>query len=197
MNIGLTGGIATGKSTVARMLAEKGAVIIDADQVAREVVMPGSAGLAEVVERFGAKILHEDGSLNRAQLGRIVFHDKQAKADLEAILHPKIRAIMKSRMEQLEKEDPRRLVVADIPLLFELDLQQRYDETMLVYVPQPIQKQRLMERDGLSPEEAEARIRSQMPIEEKKKIADIIIDNRGTIEETMQQIDQFWERKKL
>lgn len=197
MNIGLTGGIATGKSTVSAMLVQRGAVLIDADQIAREVVLPGSPILNEVVSRFGQAVLLEDGSLHRKKLGQIIFGDTEARKDLEAILHPPIRTMMKLRMKALETEDPDRLVVADIPLLFESNLQDPYAEIMLVYVPMEIQKQRLMQRDNLNELEAEARLSSQMPIEQKKKLADIVIDNSGTIEDTEKQIDYFWKRKRL
>jgi dephospho-CoA kinase len=197
VNIGLTGGIATGKSTVSAMLVQRGAVLIDADQIARDVVLPGSPVLDKVVSKFGQAVLLEDGSLHRKKLGQIIFGNPKARKELEAILHPPIRAMIKSQMEALEKEDPHRLVVVDIPLLFESKLQEPYSEIMLVYVPTAIQKQRLMQRDHLNEIEAEARLNSQMPIEEKKKLADIVIDNSGTIEETDKQIDFFWQRKRL
>lgn len=197
VNIGLTGGIATGKSTVSSMLIQRGAVLIDADQIAREIVLPGSPVLDEVVSRFGQAVLLEDGSLHRKQLGQIIFGDAKARKDLEALLHPPIRIIIKSRMQALEAEDPHRLVVVDIPLLYESKLQEPYAEILLVYASPEIQKQRLMQRDHLNETEAEARLSSQMPIEEKKKLADIVIDNSGTIEDTEKQVDYFWKRKRL
>ncbi|MEB3100508.1 dephospho-CoA kinase [Ferviditalea candida] len=197
MNIGLTGGIATGKSTVSKMLVDKGAILIDADQVAREVVLPGSAVLDKVYERFGQAIRNADGSLDRKKLGDIVFADRKARKDLEALLHPAIREIMKERMSRAELEHPESLVVADIPLLFESGLQHLYDEVLLVYVPEEIQIRRLMARDGIDEEQATLRIRAQMPIEDKKKMADIVIDNSGTPESTRNQIDLFWIGKGL
>ncbi len=197
MNIGLTGGIACGKSTVAAMLVRRGALLVDADQIAREVVLPGSPVLAQVAERFGQAVLLADGSLNRKKLGEFVFGNAAARKDLEAILHPPIRAIMKERMSRYEREHPDRLVVVDVPLLYESGLQHMFSEVMVVYVPKEIQVERLMKRDGLSPEQAAERLNAQMPIEEKKKLADVVIDNSGTLEHTERQIEEFWRRKGL
>lgn len=191
MNIGLTGGIATGKSTVSSMLVERGAALIDADQVAREVVMPGSPYLADIAHQFGQAVINDDGSLNRGKLAKIIFNDDEARKSLEAILHPPIRETMLSRMQQLEAERSDRLVVVDIPLLFESGLQQYFSQVMLVYVPEAIQLQRLMKRDGLDEAEARARISAQMAIEEKRKLADVIIDNSGSLQATEAQIEQF------
>ncbi|NBI28306.1 dephospho-CoA kinase [Chengkuizengella marina] len=193
MNVGLTGGIATGKSTVSNMLVERGARLIDADVIAREVVLPGHPVLKEVAEHFGQDILLEDGSLNRAQLGEIIFNDPSARKDLEGLLHPQIRSLMKERMAQYEMEEPERLVVVDIPLLFESNLQELFSSVVLVYVPESIQLERLMNRNQLSLEEAKKRIEAQMPIENKKKLADFIIDNSKSIEHTEKQVEQFWE----
>lgn len=196
MNIGLTGGIASGKSTVSAMLVKRGAVLIDADQIAREVVLPGSPVLSEVVSRFGQAVLLEDNSLNRKKLGEIIFGDYAARKELEAITHPPIRAVMISRMKQLEQEDSSRLVVVDIPLLYESQLQNFFSAVMLVYISKELQLIRLMQRDQLSAASAEARLVSQMSIDEKKKLADIVIDNSGTIQQTEEQIDRFWLEKR-
>lgn len=197
MNIGLTGGIASGKSTVSAMLVRKGALLIDADQIAREVVLPGRPALLEIVQRFGQAVLLEDGALHRKKLGEMIFRDSEARKDLEAILHPQIRAIMRQRMLEWETENPQSLVVVDVPLLFESKLQGMFSEVMLVYAPVDIQRNRLMQREGISWEEAELRLDSQMPIEGKKKLADVIINNSGTLEETENQIDDFLYRKGL
>lgn len=192
MNIGLTGGIATGKSTVSRLLAERGAAIIDADVIAREIMEPGHPVLAAVSERFGPGVLNTDGTLNRKKLGEIVFSNPEERKALEALTHPAIRAEMKQRMEELEAADSHRLVVADIPLLYESGLDPLYERIMVVYVPREVQLTRLMLRDGLSKEAAEQRINAQMDIEIKKERADILIDNSGGLEETKRQIDDFW-----
>lgn len=197
MNIGLTGGIACGKSTVAAMLERRGAHLIDADRIAREVVMPGSPALEQIAARFGQAVIGEDGSLLRKKLGDIVFADADARRDLEAILHPVIRRTMTDRMREAERDRPQRLVVVDVPLLYESELARMFEEVMLVYVPEPVQLTRLQSRDGLSDEQARSRIAAQMPIERKKQLADIVIDNTGSLEETERQVDAFWHRKGL
>jgi dephospho-CoA kinase len=195
LKIGLTGGIACGKSTVASMLVRRGANLIDADLLAREAVLPGTPALKQIAERFGASVIREDGTLDRKALGQIVFRDEAARKDLEAITHPPIRAMLRERMEAFEREMPDKPVVADIPLLFESKLQHLFDETLLVYIPAELQKRRLMERDGLTAEQAELRIAAQMPIEEKRKLADTVIDNSGSLEETERQVDRYWKQK--
>ncbi|MDF2671188.1 MAG: dephospho-CoA kinase [Paenibacillus sp.] len=197
MNIGLTGGIACGKSTVAAMLVKRGAFLIDADRIARDVVLPGSPVLEQVAVRFGENVLLADGSLNRKRLGEIIFSETNARKDLEAILHPPIRASMREQMADLEQAEPDKLVVVDVPLLFESQLSYMYSEVMLVYIPAHLQLERLMKRDFLTLAQAELRLKSQMPIEDKKKMADIVIDNSGTLEETEAQIETFWNRKGL
>jgi dephospho-CoA kinase len=197
MNIGLTGGIACGKSTVSAMLVKRGALLIDADRVAREVVEPGSPVLAQVAAQFGQAVLQPDGSLNRKQLGEIVFADAEARKALEGLLHPSIRALMRERMGSFEQLHPDKLVVVDVPLLYESGLQAGYQQVMVVYVPEAIQLERLMQRDQLTLAQAKQRLQSQMPIEQKKKLADILINNCGTLAETERQIDDFWLRKGL
>ncbi|MGG1312072.1 MULTISPECIES: dephospho-CoA kinase [Cohnella] len=197
MNIGLTGGIASGKSTVARMLVESGAALVDADRIAREIVEPGQPSLAQIVERFGQAVLHEDGTLNRKKLGEIVFADEAKRKALEAITHPAIRAVMRERMDKLQREAPKRLVVVDVPLLYESGLQSLFEEVMVVYVPRSVQLERLMKRDGLSKADAERRLNAQMDIEEKKRLADIVIDNSGSLEDTALQLERFRKAKGL
>ncbi|AOZ93879.1 dephospho-CoA kinase [Paenibacillus crassostreae] len=192
MNIGLTGGIATGKSTVSSLLIKKGALLVDADTIAREVMLPGQPVLAAVSEFFGQAILQADGTLDRKKLGNIVFNDKKALQALNEMSHPEIRKQIKERMNELEKLNPNVLVVVDIPLLIESGYQSMFEQVMVVFVPRDIQKQRLILRDSLTDEEAEARLHAQMDIEEKKKQADITIDNSNSLEETKQQLDRFW-----
>lgn len=197
MNIGLTGGIACGKSTVAAMFVQRGAVLIDADQIAREVVLPGSPALAQVADRFGQAVLQPDGSLNRKALGEIVFRDEAARKELESILHPRIRALMRERLESNERESPNKLVVVDVPLLFESKLEQMFEETVLVYIPRSLQLTRLERRDGLTRQQAESRLAAQMPIDAKRELADYIIDNSGERSDTERQVDEFCKRKGL
>lgn len=197
MKIGLTGGIATGKSTVASMLLRKGAPLVDADVIAREVVEPGSPVLSRVAERFGSDILLPDGSLNRKKLGAIVFADPAQRKALESLLHPPIRALMKERMALLERQQPDKPVIVDVPLLYESGLETMFDAVMVVYVPAALQRERLKQRDGLTEEQAVQRLAAQLPIDEKRRRADIVIDNAGTLQETQRQIDLFWKERGL
>jgi len=191
--IGLTGGIASGKSTVAGMLSAKGALVICADQISREVVEPGRPAWRELVEWLGREILQEDGTIDRARLGQIVFHDPAARRKLNAIVHPRVGEEIAARTERLRRENPGAVLVYDIPLLIEAGMQDLTDLVLLVYVTPEVQLKRLQERDGLSREEALARIRSQMPLKKKRQYARVIIDNSGTLEETARQVDRFWE----
>jgi dephospho-CoA kinase len=197
MNIGLTGGIACGKSTVSAMLIHRGAILVDADQIAREVVEPGSPVLHEVAEQFGNEVLLLDGSLNRKKLGELIFGNDEARKKLDSLLHPPIRALMRGRMEAFEQLHPDKLVVVDVPLLYESGLEYLFDKILVVFVPRDVQLQRLVERDKLSLEQAEARLKAQMDIELKRERADIVIDNRGTLEETEKQIGDLWRRMGL
>jgi dephospho-CoA kinase len=190
--VGLTGGIATGKSTVTQMLRELGAYVVDADVWARRVVEPGSDGLREIVQSFGQTVLKADGSLDRAALANIVFHDASARERLNAITHPRVRAGMKEETERYQAAHPGEPVVWDVPLLFEGETRRLVDRTILVYTDETTQLARLMARNGYSEEEAVARIRSQMPIEEKRTLADYVIDNTGTLDYTREQVERVW-----
>lgn len=189
--VGLTGGIASGKSTVAKMLLEKGAAVIDADQLAREVVMPGKPAWREIKEWLGGDILLEDGNINRKKVAQIVFKDDRARRKLNSIIHPRIAAEFSRKMEEL-KEKSTDVLIYDIPLLIEGGMQRKVDVVLLVSVPRQVQEQRLRERDRLTNEEVLARLSSQMPLRDKEKYADFIIDNSGTLEETARQADHFW-----
>lgn len=199
MIMGLTGGIACGKSTVAAMLVARGAALIDADVLAREAVQPGTDGLARVAAAFGQDVLAPDGSLDRKRLGAVIFGDEAARKELEGILHPVIRTRMEAKMAEHERFAPDKLLVVDIPLLYESGMDELFAawEIMVVYIPQELQLKRLMERDGLSADAARQRLAAQLPIEAKRQRADIVIDNAGALEATAQQIDQFLRRKGL
>lgn len=197
MNIGLTGGIATGKSTVAKLLTVRGAILIDLDGIAREVVEPGQPSLLRIAERFGQAVLQKDGSLDRKKLGAVVFADPAERKALEAIIHPAIRTVMKERMSYHEGNSPDKLVVVDVPLLYESGLESYFQQIMVVYVPREEQLQRLLERDKLTVEEAQRRIQAQMDIEEKKRRADVLINNSGSLADTEQQIEGYWREKGL
>lgn len=188
MLIGLTGGIASGKSTVSALMVKHGALLVDADQVAREVVEPGEQALLQIVEQFGQQILHADGSLNRAALGSLVFSDPDKLKKLESITHPAIRVRMQETIERYKQEQPNAIIVADIPLLFETKQTHLYEGIVVVYVPRSMQVDRLMARNQISEAEANARIDLQMDIEEKRKLADWIIDNSKSIQHTEEQV---------
>ncbi|MDF2836408.1 MAG: dephospho-CoA kinase [Paenibacillus sp.] len=197
MIIGLTGGIASGKSTVGRMLTERGAKLVDADEVAREIVRPGEPALEAIASLFGQAVLHPDGTLNRQALGDIVFRDKEQLSRLEAITHPAIRKRMQARIHSYESQNPNGLAVADVPLLYETKQEALYEGIMVVYVPAELQLGRLMARSGMPREEASRRISLQMGMEEKRKRADWLIDNSGTLEETERQVDRFWNSQRF
>ncbi len=190
--IGLTGGIASGKSLVSRFLRELGAIIIDADQVARDIVRPGSPAWRQIVQEFGETVCKPDGSLDRRVLGRIVFHDTDKLDKLNRITHPYIISEIKRLLDGYRKNPPGAVVVLDAPLLLEVGLEKVVDEVWVVYVDYQTQLERLMKRDGFNSEEAARRISSQIPLEEKVKLADHVIDNRGGPEETFLQVRRLW-----
>jgi len=189
--IGLTGGIASGKSSVAALLERLGAAVIDADQLAREVVEPGEEALAAIVAAFGARVLNGDGSLNRAALGELVFADPKARRTLESITHPAIRRRAEERLERLRQAGTRTAFYV-APLLIEAGIVSRVHEVWVVYLDQETQLQRLMARDGLGREAALARIASQMPMEQKKRLGRVVIDNRGSREDLEAQVLRLW-----
>ena len=186
--VGLTGSIATGKSTVSGMFAHLGARVIDADLLAREVVMPGQAAHARIVEEFGRKVVHEDGSLDRKALGAVVFADAAKRKRLEEITHPAIGLRQQRILSVLDEEAFEGVVIWDAALLFEGGGVAKMDRVVVVYADPETERRRLMERDGLNDADARARIGSQMPIAEKAKLADHVIDNSGPREETERQV---------
>ncbi|MBB3867713.1 dephospho-CoA kinase [Geobacillus sp. NFOSA3] len=190
LTIGLTGGIASGKSTVTEMIRGLGIPVIDADQVARDVVKVGEEAYEQIIKTFGQDILQENGEIDRAKLGAIVFYNEQERKKLNAIVHPAVRRRMLAEKEAYVQKGAKTIVL-DIPLLFESELTHLIDKIIVVYVDNDIQLERLMKRNGFSEEEALARIRSQMPLHEKVKKADAVINNNGTIEETKQQLLQI------
>jgi len=185
--IGLTGGIASGKSTVSNMLKEMSITVIDADVEARLAVMEGEPAYKQIIAEFGDGILLENGEIDRQKLGAIIFHQADKRQRLNEITHPEVRRRM---LEQVEtaKRNNEEVVVLDIPLLFESKLTAMVEKTLLVYVDSDIQLQRLVERNNLTITDAQARISSQMPLSEKIKLADAVINNNGTLAETKQQL---------
>jgi dephospho-CoA kinase len=189
MLVGLTGGIGSGKSLVAELLAEHGATIIDADVLAREVVAPGTPGLAAVRERFGAGVLRSDGSLDRVALGRIVFGDPLARRDLEAIIHPAVR-VRAAALTALAPEGA--VVVQVIPLLVETGQQGKFDQVVVVDVDPEVQLSRIVRRDGLSEAEAQARLRAQASREARLAAAHVVLRNNGTRDDLAAAVDRLW-----
>ncbi|HET7656761.1 MAG TPA: dephospho-CoA kinase [Bacillales bacterium] len=188
--IGLTGGIASGKSTVSKMIETAGIPVIDADAYAKKVVEPGERAYEEIVAHFGEAILHGDGTIDRKKLGAIIFNDEKERKVLNGIVHPAVRKGMIDEKARHEKEG-HEAVVLDIPLLFESKLQESVDHILLVYVDEDVQLKRLMERDGSTKEEALSRIRSQIPLKAKRTQADAVIDNNGTEAETEDQLNEI------
>jgi dephospho-CoA kinase len=189
LRVGLTGGIGAGKSEVSRRLAAQGAIVIDADLTAREVVAPGTDGLAEVAAAFGPGILAADGSLDRAKLGDLVFADQDQLARLNAIVHP----LVGKRMRELEDSaGPAAIVVHDVPLIAENNLADGYDLVVVVDVPPRIQADRLVRLRGMSRDQARARIAAQAGRERRLAIADMVVDNSGSLAELDRQVGDLW-----
>lgn len=190
--VGLTGSMGSGKSTVAQMFQELGAYLIDWDVLAREVVRPHMKTWQEIVDYFGRDVLNDDLTLNRPKLGSIVFNDPEKLARLNQITHPAVIEADAARTEEIKRTDPQAIVVKDVPLLIEARLHNQVDEVVVVMASQENQLQRLTGR-GISPEDARQRIAAQMPLAEKVKVADFVIDNDGTLEDTRRQVKQIFE----
>jgi len=189
--IGLTGNIASGKSTVARLLAERGAVVVDADRLAREVVRPGTPALERIAERFGEEMLAPDGTLDRAALRGHVFADGGELEALNEIVHPEVERLRELRVAQA-RAGGARVVVCDIPLLFEKHLADRFDAIVLVDAPRPLRLERLVRDRGLYEAEAMDMIAAQMPAELKRARSDYVIDNTGSLGDLARRVDDVW-----
>ncbi|MBI1921395.1 MAG: dephospho-CoA kinase [Geobacter sp.] len=192
--IGLTGGIASGKSTVARLLEQLGAKVIDADQLARETVRPGQPAYEEIVREFGAAILAPDGTINRKALGGIVFADPAARRRLETITHPAIGRLAEEYLARY-RASSEKVVFYMAPLLIEAGVTSRVEEIWVVYADPETQVQRVMARDSVSRDEALQRLAAQMPMHEKVRFGRVVIDNTGTLEELEMQVSEVWERE--
>ena len=185
---GLTGGIATGKSTVAAVFEEAGARLVDADRIAREVVRKDSPAYREIVAHFGVGVLLGDGEIDRKRLAAVVFNNPDEQRALERIVHPRVKQEVDRRVDLIRRQAPDALVILDIPLLFEAGMQRGLDAVIVVYAPERLQLERLMARDGLTEPEALARIRAQRPIETKRALATRVIDNSGSREHAREQV---------
>lgn len=193
LKVGLTGGIASGKSTVDRMLVELGAHLVDTDQLARRVVEPGSPALAEIAQAFGPEMIAADGNLDRTRMRALAFGDERARDRLNAIVHPRINQMVAAELARLAGDDPQGVAIVDVPLLFETGGEKRFDCTVLVYVPEPVQLRRLMARDHCGAQAAQEALKAQMPLENKKKKADFLVDNSGGLDETLKQVQRLWQ----
>jgi dephospho-CoA kinase len=191
--VGLTGGIASGKSVVAARLAEHGAVVVDADAIAREVVEPGTPALARIAEEFGPDVITPDGALDRAALGAIVFADTSKLAALNGITHPAVLELSQRRFAEAGAADPDAVVVYDVPLLSEARGKAEFDVVVVVSAPEETRIERMVDLRGMSRQEAERRIRSQDSDETRRGLADIVIESGGTLDETLAQADAVWE----
>ena len=190
--IALTGGIASGKSTIAGRLAEHGAVVVDADALVREVQQPGSPVLEAIAAEFGPSVIRADGSLDRAALGARVFGDPEAVARLNRIVHPAVRAESARRFAEAFAADPGAVVVYDVPLLVEARVDDPWDLVVVAHAPADIRRERLVALRGLSESDAAARIASQVSDDARLAVADVVIDTAGAIEETLRQVDELW-----
>jgi dephospho-CoA kinase len=192
--VGLTGGIASGKSVVADMLEQLGARVIDFDVLARRVVEPGEPAWYDIVDHFGPGVLDKDQAIDRRRLGRIVFADDSERAVLERLTHPRIRQEFVREVRAINAREPDRIVVAVVPLLVEGGLESRFDHVVVVFATEEQQIERLMRRDVFSRDAAGARLAAQLPIQEKLSSADTMIDNSGSLEHTRHQVEELWAR---
>lgn len=192
--LGITGGISTGKSTVSHMLQARGAIVLDADQMAKDVVRKGEKGWHRVVQAFGEQVLCTSGELNRAALGEQVFRYPEKRKQLNHLIHPLVQTELIRQSQEIQEKLSPTVIFWDVPLLIEENWVQAVEALILVYAPHAIQLERLMERDGFTMEEALLRIKAQMPIEDKKTYADYLIDNSGLLENTEEQVDQLWDK---
>ncbi|MBF0411301.1 MAG: dephospho-CoA kinase [Desulfamplus sp.] len=194
MLIGLTGGIASGKTTVAEMFRRCGAQIVDFDILSREAVELGTKGLADITASFGFTILDKNGYLDRKALSQIVFQDKEKRRELERVIHPAMFDLFCQKVKEAASENVKTAIIAVAPLLIEMNLQILFNKVIVVYVSSDIQHKRLMQREKIDQKRADAMIESQLPIETKKKYADFLIDNSGMVENTLKQVQDVWKK---
>jgi dephospho-CoA kinase len=194
--VGVTGGIASGKSTVARMLEELGAPVIDFDALSRSVVEPGKPAWKDIAAYFGEQVLLEDKTLDRKKISEIVFRDPEKRKRLEGFTHPRIYEDFRRLVKEYTQKDPDVIIQVVVPLLIEANLQYLFHKLLLVYIPQEKQIERLMDRDKISREMAQNILTAQLPIDEKKGYADFIVDNSGSLEETKRQVGEVWQKLK-
>jgi dephospho-CoA kinase len=194
--LGVTGGIASGKTTVANMLKELGAPIVDFDLISRQVVDPGQPALKDIVDYFGKQVLKEDGTMDRKKVSDIVFRDFEKRKKLESFIHPRLGEIVNRQINEYAARDPEAIIQVVVPLMIEFNMQWMYHKLLLVYIPREMQVERLAKRDGISREEAAQILKSQLPIDEKLGYADFVIHNDKSLEETRRQVEELWQTLK-
>jgi dephospho-CoA kinase len=192
IKVGLTGGIASGKSTVSKIFASFGAKVLDADEVAREVLLPGQPAWTRLRQAFGQEFFHAHGEVKRKQLRKLIFADPEKRSQLNAIVHPEVMKEINRRAEIFSSTGPTEVLLVDVPLLLEVGLANRFDKIVVVYVGESVQISRLLQRDGISQEEAKQALKVQMALSKKVEQADYVIDNSGTLEETRGQVERVW-----
>lgn len=196
LNVGLTGGIASGKSTVAQMFVALGAYLIDFDKLAHEVQEPGKTAWQEIIKYFGESFLNQDDTINRNKLAQIVFTDKVKLSALNNIVHPLVFELWQEHLDIIKRQEEHAIVLSDIPLLFEGKLKDLFDLTLLILIAPEDQISRLMARNGLSRDDAQLRLKNQMPIADKIGLADIVIDNQGDVAQTEKKVAEIWQQLK-
>jgi dephospho-CoA kinase len=194
--VAVTGGIASGKSAVSKMLEKLGAPVIDYDVIAREIVEPGKPAWKDIVACFGEDVLKEDRRIDRKKLSDIVFRDMEKRKKLEGFTHPRIIEEAERQADEIARKNPKAIIQVAVPLLIEINIQHKFHKVLLVYVPRETQIERLMKRDAITRKAAESILRAQMSIDEKLRYADFVIHNEGTLDETARQVEQVWEELK-
>ena len=194
--VAVTGGIASGKGAVSKMLEDLGAPIIDYDVIAREIVEPGKPAWKDIVACFGEHVLKEDRQIDRKKLSDIVFRDMKKRKQLESVTHPRIIEEAARRADEIAGKHPNAIIQVAVPLLIEINIQDKFHKVLVVYVPRETQIERLMIRDGITREAAESILKAQLPIDEKLRFADFVIHNEGTLQETRLQVEQVWKELK-
>ena len=192
--LGVTGGIATGKTVVAEMIEELGAHTIDFDVLSRTVVEPGKRAWKEIVACFGEHILCEDGTLDRKKLADVVFNSKEQRAQLETFVHPRIAEEFAALVTEYTSREPEPVIQAVVPLLFETEMQRVFDRVLVVYAPEEVQIERLIERNSIDRQRAATMLDSQWPIEKKKDLGDFVVDNSGSLDQTRAQVEDVWKQ---
>jgi dephospho-CoA kinase len=193
LKVGLTGGIASGKSTVSKIFARIGAHVLDADEVARELLLPGQPAWRRLRQAFGEEFFHPDGTVKRKQLRKLVFANPEKRNQLNAIVHPEVMKEINRRSEILSSSLQSTVLVVDVPLLLEVGVADRFDKIVVVDVRESVQINRLVQRDGISEEEAKQALKVQMPLSEKVELADYVIDNNSTLADTEIEVRKVWE----